>query len=68
MKLIVDADTQKVVGAHMIGEEAPEIIQIIAIALKMGATKQDFDDTIALHPTVAEEFVTMKTAVRKTLV
>ncbi|SNX27704.1 NADPH-glutathione reductase [Polynucleobacter meluiroseus] len=67
MKLIAEVGTQKILGAHMIGEEAPEIIQAIAIALKMGATKQDFDATIAVHPTVAEEFVTMKTAVRKTL-
>ncbi|MBC3860513.1 glutathione-disulfide reductase [Undibacterium jejuense] len=67
VKLIVDVETQKVLGAHMIGDDAPEIIQIIAIALRMGATKQDFDSTIALHPTVAEEFVTMKSAVRKTL-
>jgi glutathione reductase (NADPH) len=67
MKLIVEVNTQKVVGAHMIGEEAPEIIQALAIAIKMGATKQDFDATIAVHPTVAEEFVTMKTAIRKTI-
>ena len=66
MKLIVDSESQKVLGAHMIGDEAPEIIQAIAVALKMGATKNDFDDTIAVHPTVAEEFVTMKTPVRKT--
>jgi glutathione reductase (NADPH) len=67
MKLVVDVKTQKVVGAHMIGEEAPEIIQAMAIAIKMGATKQDFDATIAIHPTVAEEFVTMKSAIRKSL-
>jgi len=67
MKLIVDSNSQMVVGAHMIGDEAPEIIQAIAVALKMGATKYDFDETIAVHPTVAEEFVTMKNPVRKTL-
>jgi glutathione reductase (NADPH) len=67
MKLLVDVKTQQVVGAHMIGDEAPEIIQAIAIAIRMGATKQDFDATIAIHPTVAEELVTMKTAVRKSL-
>lgn len=67
MKLVVDATSQKVLGAHMIGDDAPEIIQMTAIALKMGATKQQFDATVAVHPTVAEEFVTMKTAVRKTL-
>lgn len=67
MKLLVDVKTQQVVGAHMIGDEAPEIIQAIAIAIRMGATKQDFDATIAIHPTVAEELVTMKTAVRKCL-
>lgn len=67
MKLIVDVNSQRVVGVHMIGDEAPEIIQIIAIALKMGVTKDDFDSTIALHPTVAEELVTMKKSVRKTL-
>jgi glutathione reductase (NADPH) len=67
MKLVVDAKTQQVVGAHMIGDEAPEIIQVIAIAIRMGATKEDFDATIAVHPTVAEEFVTMKTAIRKKL-
>lgn len=66
MKLIVDANSQKVLGAHMIGDDAPEIIQMIAIAMKMGATKLDFDATLAVHPTVAEEFVTMKTATRKT--
>jgi len=65
MKLIVDAGSQKVLGAHMIGDDAPEIIQALAIALKMGATKQDFDATLAVHPTVAEEFVTMKTATQK---
>lgn len=61
MKLIVDAATDKVVGVHMIGTDAGEIIQGIAIAIKSGATKQDFDNTIGIHPTSAEEFVTMRT-------
>ncbi len=65
MKLVVEADTQKVLGVHMIGDDAPEIIQAIAIALKMEASKKDFDETIAIHPTVAEEFVTMKNPVRR---
>jgi glutathione reductase (NADPH) len=60
-KLIVDARTQTVLGCHIFGWGAAEIIQIAAVALKMGATKQDFDGTIALHPTAAEELVTMRT-------
>ena len=59
-KLIVDRETQRVVGAHMIGVDAPEVIQGIGIAVKMKATKADFDATIGIHPTVAEEFVTMR--------
>jgi glutathione reductase (NADPH) len=61
MKLVVDAATQRVVGAHMIGPDAGEIIQGIAIAVKLGATKAQFDATIGIHPTAAEEFVTMRT-------
>jgi glutathione reductase (NADPH) len=61
MKLVVDAASQKVVGAHMIGPDAGEIIQGIAIAVKMGATKAQFDSTIGIHPTAAEEFVTLRT-------
>jgi glutathione reductase (NADPH) len=64
MKLIVDQVSQKVLGVHMLGEDAPEIIQGIAIAVVMGATKQDFDRTIGIHPTSAEEFVTMRTRTR----
>jgi len=64
MKLIVDQATQKVVGVHMLGEDAPEIIQGMAIAVLMGATKQDFDRTVGIHPTSAEEFVTMRTRTR----
>jgi glutathione reductase (NADPH) len=60
MKLVVDAATQRVVGAHMIGPDAGEIIQGIAIAVKLGATKAQFDATIGIHPTAAEEFVTMR--------
>jgi glutathione reductase (NADPH) len=66
MKLIVDKATQKVVGAHMLGEDAAEIIQGIAIAVVMGATKADFDRTIGIHPTAAEEFVTLRTRTRTT--
>jgi len=64
MKLVVDQATQKVVGAHMLGEDAAEIIQGIAIAVVMGATKADFDRTIGIHPTAAEEFVTLRTRTR----
>ncbi|MCH2340029.1 glutathione-disulfide reductase [Pseudomonas sp. NPDC047963] len=61
MKLVVDADTDKVLGCHMAGPEAGEIIQGLAVALKAGATKRIFDDTVGIHPTAAEEFVTMRT-------
>ncbi|MFN3197357.1 MAG: glutathione-disulfide reductase [Bradymonadia bacterium] len=61
MKLIVDAATDRVVGAHMAGADAPEIIQGVGIALKCGATKAQFDATVGIHPTAAEEFVTMRT-------
>ena len=60
MKLVVDRASQKVVGAHMVGMDAPEIIQGVAIAIKAGATKQMFDATVGIHPTAAEEFVTMR--------
>jgi glutathione reductase (NADPH) len=60
MKLVVDAASQRVVGAHMIGPDAGEIIQGVAIAVKLGATKAQFDATIGIHPTAAEEFVTMR--------
>jgi len=59
-KMIVDATTDKVVGLHMIGPDAPEILQAAAVAVKAGLTKQDFDDTVALHPSMAEELVLMK--------
>ncbi len=61
MKLIVDAETDRVVGLHMVGPDAGEICQGMAVAMKAGATKQHFDDTIGIHPTAAEEFVTMRT-------
>ncbi len=64
MKLLVDADSQRVLAAHMIGADAPEIIQALAVALGAGASKADFDRTIAMHPTAAEEFVLMREPVR----
>jgi glutathione reductase (NADPH) len=60
MKLVVDRASQRVVGAHMIGGDAGEVIQGVAIAVKLGATKAQFDATLGIHPTVAEEFVTMR--------
>ena len=60
MKLVVDRQTDRVVGAHMVGENAPEIVQGLAIALRAGATKAQFDATVGIHPTAAEEFVTMR--------
>ena len=63
MKLVVDAQTDRVVGLHMVGADAGETIQGFAVALKAGATKAVFDATIGIHPTVAEEFVTMREAV-----
>lgn len=60
MKMLVDRDTDKVLGVHMVGPDAGEIIQGIAVALKAGATKAVFDSTIGIHPTAAEEFVTMR--------
>jgi glutathione reductase (NADPH) len=64
MKLVVDQASQKILGAHMLGEDAAEIMQGIGIAVVMGATKQDFDRTIGIHPTAAEEFVTLRTRAR----
>jgi glutathione reductase (NADPH) len=61
MKLVVDGTTDRVVGCHIVGDTAAEIIQVVAIAVKMKATKADFDATFALHPTAAEELVTMRT-------
>jgi glutathione reductase (NADPH) len=61
MKLVVDGATDRVVGCHIVGPEAAELVQVVAIAVKMKATKADFDATMALHPTAAEELVTMRT-------
>ena len=61
MKLVVDADTDRVLGCHIVGDGAAEMIQAVGIAVKMKATKADFDATMALHPTAAEELVTMRT-------
>ncbi|QEL22789.1 glutathione-disulfide reductase [Bosea sp. F3-2] len=61
MKLVVDAKTDKVLGVHILGHDAGEMIQAVAIAVTMGATKADFDRTVALHPSAAEELVTMRT-------
>jgi len=60
VKLVVDAATQRVVGVHAVGADSPEIIQLAAVAVKAGLTKQQWDATCALHPTVAEEFVTLR--------
>jgi len=60
MKLLVEKKTDKVLGIHMLGQDSPEIIQSLAVALTVGATKKDFDKTTAIHPTSAEEFVTLK--------
>ncbi|GAA5178317.1 MULTISPECIES: glutathione-disulfide reductase [Halomonadaceae] len=65
MKLVVDDTSDRVVGAHMVGEEAGEVIQAIAIAVRAGLRKTDFDATIGIHPTGAEEFVTMRTPSRR---
>jgi glutathione reductase (NADPH) len=61
MKLIVDATSDRVVGCHIVGDGAAEMVQVLGIAIKMKATKADFDSTMALHPTAAEELVTMRT-------
>ncbi len=60
MKLVVDRESDRVLGCHMVGADAAEIMQGIAIALKCGATKQQFDRTVGIHPSSAEEFVTMR--------
>ena len=64
MKLIVSRETRKVLGCHIVADHAGEMIQLAGIAIKMGATKEDFDRTVAVHPTMAEELVTMKAPVR----
>ncbi|PRY71248.1 glutathione-disulfide reductase [Halomonas ventosae] len=65
MKLVVDDESDVVVGAHMVGEEAGEVIQGIAVAVRAGLTKADFDATVGIHPTGAEEFVTMRAPTRR---
>jgi glutathione reductase (NADPH) len=60
VKLVVDSATQRIVGAHMVGTDAPEIIQGVALAVKAGLTKAQFDATVGIHPTAAEEFVTLR--------
>ena len=60
MKLVVDARSDRVLGCHMLGPDAPEIIQGLAVAVKCGATKRQFDQTVGIHPSAAEEFVTMR--------
>ena len=64
MKLVVDQASQRVLGVHMLGDDVPEMMQGIGVAMTTGATKQDFDRTIGIHPTSAEEFVTMRTRTR----
>jgi glutathione reductase (NADPH) len=64
MKLLVSAETQKVLGCHIVGDGAGEMIQLAAVAIGMGATKADFDRTVAVHPTAAEELVTMRKPTR----
>ena len=59
MKLLVENSSDRVVGCHIVGDDAAEIIQGIAVAIKCGATKAQFDSTMAIHPTASEEFVTM---------
>lgn len=65
MKLVVDAKTQVVVGAHMVGDDAAEIMQGFAVAVKMGVTKAQLDSVVGIHPSAAEEFVTMRSVTRK---
>jgi glutathione reductase (NADPH) len=62
VKLIADDKTDRILGAHIVAPDAAEIIQGIAVALKAGATKADFDATLGVHPSVAEEFVTLRSA------
>jgi glutathione reductase (NADPH) len=64
MKLVVNPETDRVLGCHMVGDDAGEIVQGLAIALRCGATKAQFDATIGIHPTAAEEFVTMREVAR----
>ena len=65
MKLVVESASGRVRGVHMVGADAPEIVQGLAIAVKAGLTKKDFDRTAAIHPTAAEEFVLMREKVKR---
>jgi glutathione reductase (NADPH) len=65
MKLVVDGQSDRVLGIHMLGTDAPEIVQSLAVAITCGATKRDFDRTMAVHPTAAEEFVLMREPTRR---
>ena len=60
MKLVVDGATQRIEGAHLLAHDAGDMIQVLAVAMTMGATKADLDATMAVHPTAAEELVTMR--------
>jgi glutathione reductase (NADPH) len=60
MKLVTLGPIQRIIGIHVVGEGADEMLQGFAVAMRMGATKRDFDDTVAIHPTSAEELVTMR--------
>ena len=64
MKLVVDAASDRLLGVHMIGDDAPEIVQGFAVAVSAGLTKRDVDRTVGIHPTVAEEMVTMRDKTR----
>ena len=64
-KLVVDAETRRVLGCHIVAPGAGELIQLAAVAIRMGATKEDFDRTVAVHPTMAEEIVTLRAPVRR---
>ncbi|MEM1371880.1 MAG: FAD-dependent oxidoreductase, partial [Pseudomonadota bacterium] len=66
MKLLVDGASDRIVGCHVAGDDAAEMVQSVAIAMRMGATKADFDSTMALHPSAAEELVTMRTKAEPT--
>ena len=65
MKLVVDQPSQRILGAHMIGDDAPEMMQGLGIAITAGATKAHFDQTVGIHPTGAEEWVTMRSRTRE---
>lgn len=65
MKLVVDAASDKVVGCHMVGDDSAEIMQGFAVAVKMGVTKAQLDSVVGIHPSSAEEFVTMRSVTRR---